>query len=203
MGAVVPLKWDKVQLMLLFNEKRATQAAAVLLSMRENRSLNYMVLIKLLYLADRESLLRWGSPLTGDQYYSMESGPVLSKTHDLVTEMPPPGEATFWGRYIQRSEYDVKLLGDPGNEELSDADDSLLRELFVRYQDYYDRNPFEFVDYLHRILPEYKQVEKGERIPLDYHDILVAGKKTVDEIRDIESDLRNIGWVQQFLKAAN
>lgn len=202
-GAKVPRKREQVHRMLLFNEKRATQAAAVLLSMRENRSLNYMLLIKLLYLADRESLLRWGSPLTGDQYYSMEFGPVLSKTHDLITEMRPPEEPSFWIKYIHRCDYDVKLVGDPGSEELSDADDSLLKELFVRYQEYYDKNPFEFVDYLHSTLPEYKQVEKGERVPLDYHDILVAGKKTVDEIRDIESDLKNIEWVQQFLKAAS
>jgi hypothetical protein len=189
--------------MLQFNEKRATQAAAILLSMRENHALNYMVLIKLLYLADRESLLRWGSPLTGDHYYSMEFGPILSKTHDLITEMRPAEEFSFWAKYIQRSDYDVKLLSDPGNEELSDADESLLKELFITYQDYYDKNPFEFVDYLHKILPEYKHVEKGDRIPLDYHDILVAGKKTIDEIRDIESELRNIGWVQQFLRAAS
>jgi hypothetical protein len=203
LGARVPLKSEQVHGMLLFNEKRATQAAAILLSMRENRSLNYMLLIKLLYLADRESLLRWGSPLTGDQYYSMEFGPVLSKTHDLITEMRPPEESSFWLKYIQRSDYDVKLLGNPGNEELSDADEGLLKELFFKYQEYYDRNPFEFVDYLHKTLPEFKEVEKGERIPLDYHDILVAGKKTVEEIRDIESDLRNIGWVQKFLKAAS
>jgi len=194
---------NQVHQMLQFNEKRATQAAAVLLSMRENRTLNYMVLIKLLYLADRESLLRWGTPLTGDQYYSMEFGPVLSKIHDLITEMQPPEEVSFWTRHIRRSDYDVELLSDPGNEELSESDDRLLRELFAKYQDYYDRNPFEFVHYLHGILPEYKQVEKGDRIPLDYHDILVAGNKSIDEIRDIESELRNIGWVQQFLRPTN
>src|SRR5208282_1628926 len=109
--------------MLPYNEKRATQAAAILLSMRESRSLNYMLLIKLLYLVDRESLLRWGSPLTGDDYYSMEFGPVLSKTHDLMTEMRPPEEDSFWARHVQRSGYDVKLMDDPGDEELSDADD--------------------------------------------------------------------------------
>ena len=187
---------------LRFNEKRTTQAAGRLLSMRENRSLNYMLLIKLLYLVDRESLLRWGSPLTGDDYYSMEFGPILSKTHDLITEMRPPEENSFWAKHIQRSNYDVKLVDDPGDDELSDADDALLKEIFDKYRDYYDGNPFVFVDYLHSIIPEYKQVEKGERIPLDYHDMLVAGNKPIEEIRAIESELKNIGWVQQFLGVA-
>ena len=32
--------------------------------------MSYMKLIKLLYLADREALARWGRPITTDQYVS-------------------------------------------------------------------------------------------------------------------------------------
>ncbi len=187
---------------LRFNEKRATQAAARLLSMRDNRALNYMILLKLLYLVDRESLLRWGSPLTGDEYYSMEFGPVLSKTHDLITEMRPPEENNYWERYIQTRNFDVTLSAEPDYEELSDADDVLLREIFQKYQAYYDSTPFKLVDELHKILPEYKPVEKGQRIPLDYHDILVAGKKPIDEIRAIDSELNGLAWIQNSLRAS-
>ena len=172
------------------------------MSMRGNHTLNYMILIKLLYLVDRESLLRFGSPLTGDEYYSMEFGPVLSKTHDLITEMRPAAEKNYWENYIEKLNFDVKLTAEPDYEELSDADDALLAEIFQKYEAYYDNNPFTLVDDLHKILPEYKQVEKGQRIPLDYHDILVAGKKPIDEIRAIDSELNSLAWIQNFLRVA-
>lgn len=66
-----------------FNSVKTTQAAAFLLE-RHNGSMSKGVLIKLLYLADRELLSRRGQPLTGDQPVSMENGPVLSKTYDLT-----------------------------------------------------------------------------------------------------------------------
>jgi len=53
-----------------FNEAKATQAAALLLKLRGGR-MNYMKLIKLLYLVDRTALIRWGRPVTFDSYCSM------------------------------------------------------------------------------------------------------------------------------------
>ena len=50
-------------MMLLFNEAKATQAAARLLFLRGG-TMSYVKLIKLLYLADREALIRWGRPVT-------------------------------------------------------------------------------------------------------------------------------------------
>jgi len=75
----------------MFNETKATQAAARFLHLADDH-LNYMVLIKLLYLADREALVRWGRPITFDTYYTMKYGPMLSNVHDLITEMSLPEE---------------------------------------------------------------------------------------------------------------
>jgi hypothetical protein len=45
---------------MAFDEKKATEVAAFLLKMRGGK-MSYLKLIKLLYLADRESLSRWAS----------------------------------------------------------------------------------------------------------------------------------------------
>lgn len=63
---------------LRFNDRKATQAAALLLQLRGGK-MSYMKLIKLLYLADREALLQWGRPITTDRYVSMNRDPVLSR----------------------------------------------------------------------------------------------------------------------------
>ena len=59
-----------------FNERRATEAAARFLKLRGGR-MSYLKLIKLIYFLDREALLRWGRPVTGDRYVSMDNGPVV------------------------------------------------------------------------------------------------------------------------------
>ena len=75
---------------LPFNEAKAAQAAARLLKKRGGK-MAYMKLIKLLYLVDREALRRWGRPVTTDRYVSMDHGPVLSSTLDLINHGPEPG----------------------------------------------------------------------------------------------------------------
>jgi uncharacterized phage-associated protein len=52
--------------------------------------MSYMKLIKLLYLAGREALARWGRPIPTDTYVATKHGPVLSQVLDLITEGPDP-----------------------------------------------------------------------------------------------------------------
>ena len=67
----------------LFNERRTAQVAAFLLH-RAGGSLPLIKLMKLMYLAERLSLQRYGEPLTGDRLVSMGHGPVLSRTYDHI-----------------------------------------------------------------------------------------------------------------------
>ena len=66
---------------LKYREDGSTQAAARLLK-RAGGPMSHMKLIKLLYLADRRALVRWGRPITCDWYVSMPQGPVPSFTLD-------------------------------------------------------------------------------------------------------------------------
>jgi uncharacterized phage-associated protein len=110
---------------LLFNEAKATQAAAQFLRLRGEK-MSYVKLIKLLYLADREALIRWGRPITPDRYVSMDIGPVVSRIYDLIRDEPPPNFVRIWRKFISQPEnYEVRLLGDPGSSELSRPEQEL------------------------------------------------------------------------------
>src|ERR1022692_4727051 len=115
---------------LLFNEAKATQAATQFLRLRGGR-ISYIKLIKLLYLADREALIRWGRPITTDCYVSMDVGPVVSRIYDLIRNEPSPNSVKIWSKFISDPEdYEVRLLGDPGSGELSPAEEKLIDEVF-------------------------------------------------------------------------
>ncbi|WP_249824470.1 Panacea domain-containing protein, partial [Escherichia coli] len=45
-----------------------------------------MRFIKLMYLSDRKAMELYGFPISGDHYFSMNKGPVLSQTYSLVKD---------------------------------------------------------------------------------------------------------------------
>lgn len=178
-----------------FNEAKATQAAARFLELR-GAPMSYMKLVKLLYLADREALLRWGRPITTDCYVSMDRGPVVSRILDLITDEPSPGQETIWSEFVSRPvNYEVQLLKRPSFEELSRAEDALIQEIFERFGR--GMNRWQLVEYTHT-LPEWKD-PGGGALPIEYRDILRAGGKTSGEIAEIENELENLALLETFL----
>jgi uncharacterized phage-associated protein len=183
---------------LRFNERKTTQVASRFLKLGGGR-MNYMKLIKLLYLADRGALLRWGRPLSGDSYFSMKLGPVLSEVHDLITEVPLPDQQSPWSEHISApSNYEVELKRDAGDDELSKAEERLIDEIFSAYGHY---APFDLVDLLHKTLPEWKEVQSG-RVAIEYREILQAGDASPEEIAEIESELDSLRLIESVLKTA-
>ncbi len=119
-----------------FNIDKTIQAIAALLHFHASKEMSYLRMLKLLYLADRESLRETGRPITGDRVVAMEHGPVLSYTYDLVK-----GEHTgwpVWSQFLGKKGYRIEMLRDPGNGALSKYEIGKLRELTERYADHND-----------------------------------------------------------------
>jgi len=168
-----------------FNEKKATQVAGQLLKLAGGR-LNYMALIKLMYIVDRESLKRWGQPVTNDEYYSLPHGPILSRVYDLISDEPSLSESSVWQEYIKKSGYNVELIQGTTSGTLSDSETELIKDVFSHYG-HLDR--FQLRDLTHQF-EEWKDPEKS-RLPITYEDILRAvgrgeeAEKVAGQIKDI------------------
>ena len=181
-------------MMLLFDEAKATQAAARLLTLRGG-TMSYVKLIKLLYLADREALIRWGRPITTDRYVSLDNGPVVSRMYDLIRNEPPPNSFRIWRRFISDPEdYEVRLLGDPGSGELSRSERELIDEVFAQHG---HQSRWTVVDYT-RSLPEWTNPDGGA-LPIETRDILRAAHKTEDEIAAMEESLESAALLERIL----
>lgn len=170
---------------LKFREDRTTQAAARLLQLHGG-SMNHMKLVKLLYLADREALIRWGRPITFDWYVSMPHGPVLSRTLDLINAQVDPDEPSYWHRFIsEREQHEVSLRGSAPHDQLAPAEEIILREIFKQYG---HLNQWQLEDVSHK-LPEWQDPE-GSSVPIDLRDILRAEGMTEEDITAIEDTLK-------------
>jgi len=144
--------------------------------------MSYMKLLKLLYLADRKALVELGRPITYDLFVSMPKGPVLSKTYNLMVEEPDPaGPPSYWRKLISQPEYyDVRLLGDAPNDQLSTADEGILDRIFAEFGSW---SRWKVVEYTHQ-LPEYRDPD-GSSLPINLRDILLSEGLTREDAEAI------------------
>jgi uncharacterized phage-associated protein len=175
----------KDQIKYRFNEAKATQVAAWLLKRRQG-TLPYLALMKLLYLAERESFRANGRPIVGDLYVSMNKGPVLSNLLNLIT-----GEggaftprAGIWDRFIKKtSEVDVALQDDPGAGNLSESETALLDEVSDACE---GMSKWDLVELTHG-LPEWKN-PNGSRLQIPVEEILRQVGKSEEQIDRIRAE---------------
>ncbi len=147
--------------------------------------MNYMKLIKLLYLADRAALLEWGRPITGDTHVSMKHGPVLSNTLNLIKERG----GSVWNRLISEpTDHEVILNGDAEMGSLSQVQAELLARVFERYG---HLDQWELVKLLHK-LPEWKDPGKS-MFPITPEDILRAENWSEEDIKEALEELDFVG----------
>ncbi len=180
-----------------FNEKKTTQAASLFLE-KSGGKMSYMKLIKLLYLADREALMLWERPLTGDTYFSMKRGPVLSNVLDIISNGDDPENSSYWYKYIrQPKKYNVELKEKelPETDILSQREMDLIDELSEKFKDF-DR--WDMVKICHDFLPEWEDVG-GTRKSIEISNILKEVDKSDDEIKAIEEEVSNLNYVKDIL----
>ena len=162
----------------VFDEEKTTQAASLLLD-RHGGTMPYIKLIKLLYLADRQSLIETGSPITGDRFVAMPKGPVLSRVLDLIRESDSAADS-LWHSCINRSGYDATLIGAPGRDRLAEYDEKLLDRIFEAYG---EENEWDLVGLTHE-LPEW--TDPGESsCPIAPEDILRNSGFTEEQVQHV------------------
>lgn len=126
----------------LFQERKAAQAAAFLI-FKAGGKLEVLKLMKLMYLAERESLRLFGEVITGDAFVSMPHGPVLSMTLDCINGVSR-FETGGWKDWIAARANNVLALKDasmlrsPEQDllALSDSDLEALNTVWLQYGHY-------------------------------------------------------------------
>jgi uncharacterized phage-associated protein len=98
----------------------------------DGKRMSSLRLLKLLYIADRESLAEAGESITGDRAYAMEYGPVLTRVYGFIKGSG--ADAGRWDDFIHTDGYVVELVADPGRAELSRAIVDKLTDISERYR---------------------------------------------------------------------
>lgn len=153
-------------------EEKAAQAAALFL-LKAGGPMPHLKLMKLLYIADRESYRRHSSPITGDEMVSMPHGPVLSRTLDLM-KGAAPSAPNGWARYVCRvNQYAVTLAdgvtGETSLDLLSQANRRVIDDVWDRYG---RMSQWELRDLTHEF-PEWED-PRGSSKPIERYTLFRA-----------------------------
>jgi uncharacterized phage-associated protein len=154
-----------------FHLEKSIQATAALLATSSAKRMSRLRVLKLLYVAERETLKETGRTITGDRAVAMDHGPVLTSIYNLIKGQH--ADATRWNQFFSRDDqHDIELIADPGNEKLSRYELSKLAQVARRFDDF---NDWELVEHTHGFEEWIKNKPPAgsrRKIPLD--DILAA-----------------------------
>lgn len=164
---------------MAFNQPKTAQIAAWLLSQCREHQTEILKLMKLLYLAERESLISYGSPMTGDRLVSMPHGPVLSTTYDVIQGGTSSDEGG-WDHWISaRAGRIIALRNDRQvNREnldlLSDAEIDLLDRIWHAFG---HLTAWQLRDYTHQNCPEWNDPNGSSKSISIEHFFKAVGKE--------------------------
>lgn len=182
--------------MFRFNAKKAVQAAGVLLDVEGGR-MSFFRLLKLLYIADRESIKETGYPITLSHAAALDHGPILSEIYDLIKGSR--ADEKEWSTYIKTHGYQVSIIQDPGRGKLSRFDICKLREISERYEPLSD---WEIAELTH----EYKEYKDNKPIqksskPIPIADIINAvghGEFKDEILNDLRMKAKLDGLIESY-----
>jgi len=176
-----------------FDVNKAAQAIGVLHSTEHASDVSYYRLLKLLYIADRESLKETGRPIVGGNSVAMDKGPLNSPVYNLIKGEHQ--DAPHWQQFFNKNGRYLTMKANPGTDELSAKEIRKLHEISERLGERDDEE-------LHAMVqgfPEYRQHHHegtSTVIPLDSElDALGIGDKKEAIHADIE---RVAAWKQLF-----
>jgi uncharacterized phage-associated protein len=189
-----------------FDPHKAAQAAAFLLH-KAGGTLEVIKLVKLLYLAERASLLQFGEPLMGDRLVSMQHGPVVSIAYDQMKGAGNPPAQAIWDSWMDaragnqialRSEKN-KLLLMNDLLALSDSDEAVLQQVWLQYG---AMDAWALRDLTHTAaVPEW-QDPNGSSLPIDYETLFETNGKSKSQAKAIIHRLREQTAAAHAFKAA-
>ena len=183
---------------LKFQYRKAVQALNFLARANGGR-IGKLRALKLVYLADRYHLRKYGRPITNDQYIAMEYGPVASSVKDIaeLSDFLGREERRYAVRFLAPAyTHQVKSLAAVDSDVLSESDRAALQVTWRRFGRNGRADGFDLARLTH-CYPEWlkhsEALQVGSRVRMDWEDFLDNAPQGVPETCRLtrrEQDLR-------------
>ena len=145
---------------------------------------DYYHLMKILYLAERQHLAKWGEKITTDDYYALPHGPVPTRIYDSLKAIKD-GKGGFLADVIavDKATPNVTPLREPdlnyiSKSEVEALDNAIAKNIVKSFLELEQMTHDEYY---------YKALENGRRMSIE--DIARSGGATEEMIEFIREDM--------------
>ncbi|WP_279356312.1 Panacea domain-containing protein [Methylobacterium indicum] len=169
-----------------FRSEKAAQIAAYFLNAHEGH-MEKLALIKMIYIAERESIRARNRPMIYDELYSLKDGPICSSALDGINGNV---DEEIWSKYLvlqgSRNVY-ADLDGKNNLDQLSRSDIKILDAVL---QEHRGKSSSQLRNWLHDPVncPEYVEIFDNGRVPIAYGE-LASGVGVLDS-QAVEHNIR-------------
>jgi len=169
-----------------FNAEKFVNAVAYLSQNCPNNT--KLTVCKQLYLADREHLVRYGRPVTGDHYYKLPHGPIPSRGLDIMRGRASALENALREKYVSVVGDSVRPKRQPNRKVFSKTDLEVLDWVIEKYGSWL---PSALRNETHKQAP-WRDSEDGR--PIDYALFFEdrPGSEQVKQLAEAEQESRDL-----------
>lgn len=149
-----------------FQSEKAAQAVAYFIN-RQSEPIEKLKLIKLLYLAEREFMGKYGQPMFYDEFFSLPHGPICSNILDGINGKL---DKAFWSKYVSKNANKVVLVCPVTRDDLDEISDAELEILNIIWESFGWMTSGQIRNHTHKHCPEYVEIKEG-RVPIYYTEL--------------------------------
>ena len=173
----------------MFKEVKTAQVAAFFLAKAPGHRMPHLKLMKLLYLADRESMRETGYPMSWDRLVSMPHGPVLSTTLNLINGYvePSPGGWEDW--VADKEDHQVSLRREVTTDDLDELSPVEIDILGRVWQRFGEMGAWEIRNWTHDHCAEWEDANGSSRV-IPYEKLAMAVGYDEKVAHEIAADIR-------------
>lgn len=167
-----------------FQTRKAAQACAFF-ALKDEKGIDKLKLIKLIYLAERTHLADRHWPMVWDDLYSLPHGPVGSST---LNGIDGKIHQDVWAAYICRHGNKTFAVRKFCRDELDELSNAEVKTLEKVWQMYGAMSASRLRNYTHEACPEYTETD-GPRVPIGYGELLRAVGLPDEEAMEVTNEI--------------
>jgi len=110
-------------------ERKAIQAVNFFARKPKGHSVDKLKVIKLLWIADRYHLMKYGRTISSDRYHAMPHGPVASQMYSSIQ----PVSDDYTAKYLKTEKHSIRSLADCDFSVFSQSDLDVLEQVWETF----------------------------------------------------------------------